>query len=80
MAFQLVKLLFFTILDLLQLQCLEKYRIQYSDKRIYPEKSEIIREAESKVENSDTHRSEESLDNSAVKEILDIFPGAKVKK
>ena len=41
-----------------------------------PEKSEIMDELQSNVENTETERS----DNSAVKEILDIFPGATVKK
>ena len=45
-----------------------------------PEKGEIIPQAESEIKNSETRRSEESLDNSAVKEILDIFPGATVKR
>ena len=41
-----------------------------------PEKSEIINQPQSNVENTETERS----DSSAVKEILDIFPGATVKK
>ena len=41
-----------------------------------PEKSEIIDKTQSDVENTETERS----DSSAVKEILDIFPGATVKK
>ena len=41
-----------------------------------PEKSEIIDKPQSDVENTETERS----DSSAVKEILDIFPGATVKK
>ena len=41
-----------------------------------PEKSEIMEKPQSKVENTETERS----DSSAVKEILDIFPGATVKK
>ena len=41
-----------------------------------PEKSEIMNEPQSNVENTETERS----DSSAVKEILDIFPGATVKK
>ena len=44
------------------------------------EKGGIIQQSESKIENSATQKSEESLENSAVKEILDIFPGATVKK
>ncbi len=44
------------------------------------EKGEIIQKSERKVENSETEASEESVENSAVKEILDIFPGATVKK
>ena len=44
------------------------------------EKGGIIQQSESKIENSETQKSEESLENSAVKEILDIFPGATVKK
>ena len=45
-----------------------------------PEKGGIIQQTESKIENSETQKSEESSENSAVKEILDIFPGATVKK
>ena len=41
-----------------------------------PEKSEIINKPQSNVKNTETERS----DSSAVKEILDIFPGATVKK
>ena len=41
-----------------------------------PEKSEIMDKPQSNVENTETERS----DSSAVKEILDIFPGATVKK
>ena len=41
-----------------------------------PEKSEIMVTPQSNVENTETERS----DSSAVKEILDIFPGATVKK
>ena len=41
-----------------------------------PEKSEIMDKPQSKEENTETERS----DSSAVKEILDIFPGATVKK
>ena len=41
-----------------------------------PEKSEIMNKPQSNVENTETERS----DSSAVKEILDIFPGATVKK
>ena len=41
-----------------------------------PEKSEIMDKSQSNVENTETERS----DSSAVKEILDIFPGATVKK
>ena len=41
-----------------------------------PEKSEIMDKPQSDVENTETERS----DSSAVKEILDIFPGATVKK
>ena len=41
-----------------------------------PKKSEIMDKTQSNVENTETERS----DSSAVKEILDIFPGATVKK
>ena len=41
-----------------------------------PKKSEIMDKTQSNVENNETERS----DSSAVKEILDIFPGATVKK
>jgi DNA polymerase-3 subunit gamma/tau len=43
-------------------------------------KDEIIEETELKTEDLEAYGSNESLDNSAVKEILDIFPGATVKK
>ncbi len=45
-----------------------------------PEKDGIIQQSESKIENYETQKSEESLENDAVKKILDIFPGATVKK
>ena len=44
------------------------------------EKSEIIEDPKSEIENTQMDRSVESSDSSAVKEILDIFPGATVKK
>ena len=44
------------------------------------EKGEIIKEHKSEIENTQIDRSVESSDSSAVKEILDIFPGATVKK
>ena len=45
-----------------------------------PEKGEIIGDSRSEIENTPMDRSVESSDSSAVKEILDIFPGATVKK
>ena len=45
-----------------------------------PEKGEIIEDTTSEIENTQMDRSVESSDSSAVKEILDIFPGATVKK
>ena len=36
-----IPVLFFTILDILKLDCLKKYRIHYSKERIYPENKEI---------------------------------------
>jgi len=44
------------------------------------EKDEIVTPTESKSKKTDLDRPEETADNSAVKEILDIFPGAIVKK
>ena len=44
------------------------------------EKDEIVTLTESKTKNTDLEKPEETTDNSAVKEILDIFPGAIVKK
>ena len=44
------------------------------------EKGEIITDPKSEIENTQMDRSVESSDSSAVKEILDIFPGATVKK
>ena len=41
-----------------------------------PEKSEIMDKPQSNVESTETERA----DSNAVKEILDIFPGATVKK
>ena len=41
-----------------------------------PEKGEIIEDSRSEIENTPMDRSVESSDSSAVKEILDIFPGA----
>ena len=45
-----------------------------------PKKGEIIKNPQGNFENTETGRSTESSDSSAVKEILDIFPGATVKK
>ena len=44
------------------------------------EKGEILEGSKSEIENTQMDRSVESSDSSAVKEILDIFPGATVKK
>ena len=44
------------------------------------EKDEIVTPTESNSEITDLDKPEEIADNSAVKEILDIFPGAIVKK
>ena len=44
------------------------------------EKDEIVTLKDSKTKNTDLEKPEETSDNSAVKEILDIFPGAIVKK
>ena len=56
------------------------YNLERKSSLKTPEKGGIIQQSESKIENSETQKSEESLENSAVKEILDIFPGATVKK
>ena len=47
---------------------------------VLKEKDEIVTCKESKTKNTDLEEPEETTDNSAVKEILDIFPGAIVKK
>ena len=52
------------------------YNVEKKSVLKMPEKSEIMDKPQSKVENTETERS----DSSAVKEILDIFPGATVKK
>ena len=44
------------------------------------EKDEIVTSTEIKTKTTDLDKPEETADNSAVKEILDIFPGAIVKK
>ena len=44
------------------------------------EKSEIIKSFDGVPKDIETDKSKENSDNRAVKEILDIFPGAKVKK
>ena len=44
------------------------------------EKDEIVTPTENKSKKTDLDKPEETADNSAVKEILDIFPGAIVKK
>ena len=44
------------------------------------EKGEIISTNESKTKNTELNKSDETTDSSTVKEILDIFPGATVKK
>jgi hypothetical protein len=44
------------------------------------EKDEIVTPTESETKNTALDKPEETADNSAVKEILDIFPGAIVKK
>ena len=59
---------------------MDVYNLERKSPLKTPEKGEIIQQAEGKIENSETEKSEKSLDNSAVKEILDIFPGATVKK
>ena len=43
-------------------------------------KDEIVTPTESKTKKTDLDKPQETADNSAVKEILDIFPGAIVKK
>ena len=52
------------------------YNVEKKSVLKMPEKSEIMDKSQSNVENTETERS----DSSAVKEILDIFPGATVKK
>ena len=59
---------------------MDVYNLERKSALKTPEKGGIIQQSESKIENSETQKSEESLENSAVKEILDIFPGATVKK
>ncbi|MFL2800524.1 MAG: DNA polymerase III subunit gamma/tau [Paracoccaceae bacterium] len=43
-------------------------------------KDEIVNLGESKTKNTELNKSDEATDSSTVKEILDIFPGATVKK
>ena len=43
-------------------------------------KDEIVSSTEEMIKNTELDKLEENTDSSAVKEILDIFPGAKVKK
>ena len=56
------------------------YNLERKSSLKTPEKAEIIQEPKGEIENTQTDRSVESSDNRAVKEILDIFPGATVKK
>ena len=56
------------------------YNLERKSSLKRPEKGEIIEDNKSEIENTQTDRSVESSDSSAVKEILDIFPGATVKK
>ena len=56
------------------------YNLERKSSLKTPEKGGIIQQSGSKIENSETQKSEDSLENSAVREILDIFPGATVKK
>ena len=44
------------------------------------EKDEIIKVDENKTKNAELYNSDDTIDSSTVKEILDIFPGATVKK
>ena len=44
------------------------------------EKDEIVNSGENMTKNTEVYKSDETTDSSAVKEILDIFPGARVKK
>ena len=59
---------------------MDLYNLERKSALKTPEKGGIIQQSESNFENSETQKSEESLEYSAVKEILDIFPGATVKK
>ena len=59
---------------------MDVYNLERKSPLKTPEKGEIIHQIEGNIESSETYRPEESLDNRAVKEILDIFPGATVKK
>ena len=56
------------------------YNLERKSSLKMPEKGEIIGDPKSEIENTQMDRSVESSDSSAVKEILDIFPGATVKK
>ena len=56
------------------------YNLERKSSLKRPEKGEIIKDHKSEIENTQTDRLVESSDSSAVKEILDIFPGATVKK
>ena len=59
---------------------MDVYNLERKSSLKTSEKGGIIQKTENKTENSGNKESEESLENSAVKEILDIFPGATVKK
>ena len=59
---------------------MDVYNLERKSSLKTSEKGGIIQQSESKIENSETQKSEDSLENSAVKDILDIFPGATVKK
>ncbi len=65
-----------SVLDIGSDSMMHVYNMENKSVLKTPEKSEIMDERQSNVENTETERP----DSSAVKEILDIFPGATVKK
>ena len=56
------------------------YNLERKSSLKTPQKDEIIIRAESEIESTEKDRSNEESDSGAVREILDIFPGATVTK
>ena len=56
------------------------YNLERKSSLKIKEKDEIVTHKKGNPKNTDLDKPDETADNSAVKEILDIFPGAIVKK